>query len=121
MINRQLLQLMKVNLLYANPQLTRRQREKGKTGTALYRSLISQYLAIGVVFAVIFGGTMLFADLYHNVGVFTNLIALFTIIGLTQTITAINNVFFESKDLKDYLPLPLNQWPFSLPSFRLSF
>ncbi|KRL22028.1 hypothetical protein FC98_GL000321 [Lentilactobacillus kisonensis DSM 19906 = JCM 15041] len=110
---------MKVNLLYANPQLTRRQREKGKTGTALYRSLISQYLAIGVVFAVIFGGTMLFADLYHNVGVFTNLIALFTIIGLTQTITAINNVFFESKDLKDYLPLPLNQWAVFVAKFSV--
>lgn len=110
MINRQFLQLMKINLLYANPQLTRRQREKGKSGAALYRSLISQYVIIGIIFGVAFGGMMTLANLNQHVGIFTNLIALFTVIGLAQTVAAIDNIFFESKDLKDYLPLPLNQW-----------
>lgn len=119
MINHQLWQLMKVNLLYANPQLTRRQREKGKSGGTLYRSLMLQYGLIGVLFILIFGSTMLVANLYQNVGIFTNLLALFTVLGLGQTITALDNVFFESKDLKDYLPLPLNQWAVFIAKFSI--
>lgn len=119
MFNRQLVQLMKINLLYVNPQLTRRQRENGKTGSALYRSLIRQYVLLGVIFTALYGGSMLLVNLSKNVAVFTNLVALFTVIGLAQSITAIDNVFLESKDLADYLPLPLNPWSIYIAKFSV--
>ena len=110
MINRQLMQLIKINILYVNPQQTRKQRENGKTGAALYRSLIYQYLLLGALFAFIYGALLLTTNLVKDIGEFTNIVGLFTIIGLSQSVTTIDNVFFESKDLKDYLPLPLSQW-----------
>ncbi len=118
MFNKQLLQLIKINLLYVNPEQTHRQRdEQGKTGTALYRSLIRQYLIVGLVFVVIFGLSLMASNLVKEVGAFSNILALFTIMGLAQSVSAIDNVFFESQDLQDYLPLPLSQWAVYLAKF----
>lgn len=110
MISQQLKQLIKINILYVNPQQTRKQRESGKTGSALYRALIRQYVLLGGIFAFIYGGLLLTTNLVKDIGAFTNVVGLFTVIGLSQSVTTIDNVFFESKDLKDYLPLPLSQW-----------
>lgn len=119
MLNRQLMQLIKINILYVNPQQTRKQRENGKTGAALYRSLIQQYVLLGALFAVIYGGLLLTSNLVKDVGAFTNVVGLFTIIGLSQSVTTIDNVFFESKDLKDYLPLPLSRWAVYMAKFSV--
>ncbi len=43
MYKRQLLELIRVNLLYVNPQLTNKAREKGKKGKAInYLSFVSK-------------------------------------------------------------------------------
>ncbi len=50
MYKRQLLELIRVNLLYVNPQLTNKAREKGKKGKLLTIYLLSQNLLSGLIF-----------------------------------------------------------------------
>lgn len=105
----QLLELTRVNLRYANPQVTDRARKKGKSGKALTRSLIGQYLLSGVLFLFIYGLTMFIIDFSKMPGYFTYYVALFGILAFSQGISVIYNVFFESQDLAAYLPLPFRQ------------
>lgn len=105
----QLLELTRVNLRYANPQITDRARRKGKSGKALTRALINQYLLSGVLFLFIYGLTMFLIDFSQMPGFFTYYVALFSILAFSQGISVIYNVFFESQDLPAYLPLPFKQ------------
>lgn len=105
----QLLELIRVNLRYANPQVTDRARKKGKSGKSLTRALINQYLLSGVLFLFIYGMTMFFLDFSQMPGFFTYYVALFSILAFSQGISVIYNVFFESQDLPAYLPLPFRQ------------
>ncbi|OTN89429.1 hypothetical protein A5819_001921 [Enterococcus sp. 7E2_DIV0204] len=105
----QLLELTRVNLRYANPQVTDRARRKGKSGKALTRALINQYLLSGVLFLFIYGATMFLIDFSQMPGFFTYYVALFSILAFSQGISVIYNVFFESQDLPAYLPLPFKQ------------
>ncbi|MGC6769424.1 ABC transporter [Enterococcus sp. LJL51] len=105
----QLFELTRVNLRYANPQVTNRLRNKGKSGKELTRSIINQYLLSGVLFLFIYGATMFMLDLSKLPGFFTYYVALFSILAFSQGISVIYNVFFESQDLPAYLPLPFQQ------------
>ena len=109
MNKRQLLTLTSVNLRYANPQVTDKARKKGKSGTQLTRYLIQQYVLSGFVFLVIYGLTMIALDFSRLPGFFTYYVALFGVLGFSQGISSIFNVFFESQDLPAYLPLPFRQ------------
>ncbi len=42
-------------------------------------------------------------------GFFTYYVALFGMLGLTQSISVIYNIFFEGNDLQVFLPLPFGQ------------
>nr|WP_284247276.1 ABC transporter [Tetragenococcus halophilus] len=109
MINPRLKELLKVNLRYANPQQTSKLRKKGKNGSALTRSLTMQYLSSGLIFLVIYGFAMLGLDFSQLPGYFTYYTALFGILAFSQGISVIYNVFFESQDLPNFLPLPFRQ------------
>lgn len=109
MNKRQLLELTKVNLRYANPQITDKARKKGKNGKKLTRYLLNQFLLSGFLFLVIYGMVMGFMDFSQMPGFFTYYVALFGILGFSQGISTIYNVFFESQDLPAYLPLPFRQ------------
>lgn len=106
---KKLFELVKVNLRYANPQQTTQQRDKGKSGAALTRSLYRQYLYSGLVFLVVYGVVTVFLDFSKLPGIFTYYVALFGIIAFSQGISSIYNVFFESNDLPSFLPLPFSQ------------
>ena len=121
MNKRQLLTLTSVNLRYANPQVTDKARKKGKSGTQLTRYLIQQYVLSGFVFLVIYGLTMIALDFSRLPGFFTYYVALFGVLGFSQGISSIFNVFFDSQDLPAYLPLPSGKQKFSPPRFLLSF
>ena len=105
----QLAELLKVNLRYANPQTTNKARKAGKSGAQLTRYIMNQYLLSGVIFIAIYGLTMFAIDFSQMPGFFTYYVALFGIIAFSQGISAIYNVFFESRDLAGYLPLPFRQ------------
>lgn len=105
----QLWTLIRVNMLYVNPQATQKQRQKDKDSNQIVKSLLMNYVLTGVLFIVIYGGMMLAIDFPKYPGFFTSYVTIFTIMALAQSVTTINNVFYESKDLKDYLPLPFSQ------------
>lgn len=109
MRKQQLLMLTRINLLYANPQMTDKARKKGKSGGQLTRYLLWQYGLSGMVFILIYGATMFTMDFSRMPGFFTYYVALFGILGFSQGISTIYNVFFESQDLPAYLPLPFRQ------------
>lgn len=101
--------LIAVNMLYVNPSSTNQIRKKGRKGKQVIRGIIQQYLLSGVIFLVIYGATMMMIDFAKLPGYFTYYMILFALIGFSQSLSAIFNVFFESRDLQDYLPLPIKQ------------
>ncbi|KWT46682.1 hypothetical protein [Lactococcus lactis] len=101
----QIKSLFTVNLLYANPQVTQRQREKNKAKN-LTRSLLIQYGLVSLIMLPIFGLMMLAIDFPKYPGFFTFYCALFALMTFSQALSAILNIFYESKDFRDYLPLP---------------
>ena len=109
MYKRQLLELIRVNLLYVNPQLTNKAREKGKKGKRLTIYLLSQNLFSGLIFLLIYGFAMFAMNFVKLPGFFTYYVALFGMLGLTQSISVIYNIFFEGNDLQVFLPLPFGQ------------
>lgn len=102
-------ELLKVNLLFANPQQTSQMRKKGRSGAKLIRSILRQYVFSGALFLFIYGLTMVAVDFNKLPGFFTYYVALFGMLGFSQGISAIYNVFFASQDLVHFLPLPFRQ------------
>lgn len=109
MNKKRLIALMRTSLLYTNPQATDQARRKGKSGGKLARSLIMQYVFVGILFTVLYGGMLFTIDFSKLPGYFTLYVGLFGLLTLSQGISVIYNVFFESKDLAAYLPLPIRQ------------
>ncbi|WP_071130573.1 hypothetical protein [Enterococcus timonensis] len=101
--------LFNVNLLYANPQTTDQQRKKGKKGRKLFRSLLNQYILLSVIFVLSYSVMFISIDLANYPGFFTMYLALFALMAFAQSVSVIYNVFYESHDLEDYLPLPFKQ------------
>lgn len=108
-MSNQLKELIRVSMRYISPQVTDKAREKGRTGKKLTRYIMSQYLFAGLTFILIYGLTMLAVDFNKFPGIFTSYIGIFTLLGISQSVSIIYNVFFESKDLAAYLPLPFKQ------------
>ncbi|WP_048000848.1 hypothetical protein [Lactiplantibacillus herbarum] len=106
MNNRQLKTLLAVNLRLVNPQVTDRLRKKGATGKKLSRKLTRQFYLNALLFLGIYGLSIAVLDLNKMPGMFTFYVALFILLGISQSISGIYNVFFASNDLVDYLPLP---------------
>ncbi|WP_125767141.1 ABC transporter permease [Lapidilactobacillus wuchangensis] len=136
MNKQQLRALMSVDLRLANPQVTDRYRKKGKTGAALTKKLTNQFVYNTIIFILIYGFTMFMLDFSKMPGMFTFYVGLFVLLGISQSISSIYNVFFAGKDLASYLPLPfrekeiffsktlivfLNVVPFTLPLLLLFF
>lgn len=115
----QLINLFKVNLLYANPQATVQLRKKGKTGNKIYRSILMQYVLMGIFFTFIYGIIMVAIDFSKYPGFFTFYAALFSVMTFSQGVSILYNVFYDSKDLKDYLPLPFQQKDVFLAKFLI--
>ncbi|MCB7139072.1 ABC transporter permease [Lactiplantibacillus plantarum] len=102
----QLRVLLAVNLRLLNPQLTDRLRKKGASGPALSKKLMRQFYLNALMFLGIYGLTMLAFDFSKLPGMFTFYVALFILLGISQSISGIYNVFFAGNDLVEYLPLP---------------
>lgn len=106
MNNQQLRVLLAVNLRLVNPQLTERLRKKGTSGSALSKKLTRQFYLNALLFLGVYGLTMVAIDFSKLPGMFTFYVALFILLGISQSIAGIYNVFFAGNDLAEYLPLP---------------
>ena len=104
---RQIKSLFAINLLYANPQATSQSRRRKRSGRKLTRSLMLQFLLSSLVFLFIFTMVMLPIDFPRYPGYFGFYLVLYLVFVGSQSIGTLYNIFYESKDLKDYLPLPI--------------
>lgn len=104
-------ELFKINLLYANPQavtsLQKRQEKKKKANFSIVNAMLRQQLLILILFTVLYSYLFIGVDYKANPGVLTLYLLTFTVMGLVQTFTALYSTFYDSKDSKVYLPLPL--------------
>jgi len=104
-------ELFKINLLYANPQvvtnLQKRQEKKKKANFSIVNAMLRQQLLILIIFTVVYSYLFVGVDYKANPGVLTLYLLTFSIMGLLQTFTALYSTFYDSKDSKAYLPLPL--------------
>lgn len=109
MNKQRLMALIQTSLLYTNPQYTEQSRAKGRSGKKLIRGIVMQYVLVGLIFTLLYGGMLFSVDFSQLPGYFTLYVGLFGLLTLSQGISVIYNVFFESKDLGAYLPLPFRQ------------
>lgn len=104
-------ELFKINLLYANPQavtsLQKRQEKKKKANFSIVNAMLRQQLLILIIFTIIYSYLFVGIDYKANPGVLTLYLLTFSVMGLLQTFTALYSIFYDSKDSKVYLPLPL--------------
>ncbi len=136
MFKSRLFTLLKMNLIYMNPQYTVQLRKKGKSGKKLVRSLLTQQLMLALLFLFMYSTMMVPLKLGSHPGFFAMYVALFTLMAVAQSVSVIFNVFYESNDLKDFLALPfkmsevflakflvvaLGVVPFLLPIFSVFF
>ncbi|CYX32180.1 permease [Streptococcus suis] len=104
-------ELVKINILYSNPQLLasvkKKQSKRKDASFSAYKSVLLQQvfmvLSFGLLYSVFFMGV----DYSQSIGFFSLQLALFTIIAIVYGFTGFFSVFYDSKDTKLYLALPL--------------
>ncbi|MFC3932644.1 hypothetical protein ACVR0S_07915 [Streptococcus dentapri] len=106
-------ELTKINVLYSNPQSMsqikkKREKNPNKTYTA-YKSVMRQQLFLIVLFTLIFFTNFSAVDFKAFPGVFTQYLASFFIMSIFYSFSAMYSIFYDSKDLGLYAPLPIKQ------------
>lgn len=104
-------ELIKVNLIYSNPQVVDKQRNKeAKTGNPSkippYLSVLLQNSFLFFIFLILYGFMFYSINFAQYPGMFTTFTTLFLAMSLLQGFYVVYNLFYESKDLIYYLPLP---------------
>ncbi|EHJ51719.1 hypothetical protein [Streptococcus macacae] len=106
-------ELIKINILYSNPQaltnIQRRQARKPNKNLSSYKSVIRQQVSVAVLFIFIYAYMFLNIDYRHSKGYFSFQIAMFILIAIVSGFTTLFAVFYDSNDTKLYLPLPVKE------------
>lgn len=98
--------LIKINLIYRQPELTLRERKNHKSGDQLIKRFSLMDLGSGALLAIVFGWIFLASDFIRSPGLFTLMVVWFGVFTISQEIMFIYNIFFDNRDLNAYLPLP---------------
>ncbi|HFI0066476.1 TPA: permease [Streptococcus suis] len=104
-------ELIKINILYSNPQLLaniKKKQNKNKDGRfSAYRSILIQQGFLVLMMAILYSVFFLGIDYKRSTGFFSLQLAQFAILATVYGFTGFFSVFYDSKDTKLYLPLPL--------------
>ncbi|WP_105125451.1 permease [Streptococcus suis] len=104
-------ELVKINILYSNPQLlasVKKKQNKNKDGRfSAYRSILIQQGFLILMMAILYSVFFLGIDYKRSTGFFSLQLAQFAILATIYGFTGFFSVFYDSKDTKLYLPLPL--------------
>ncbi|MGT2947902.1 hypothetical protein [Streptococcus devriesei] len=110
---RNIWEMVKVNILYSNPQaLTNVQKKREKYPDkhfSAYKTVLGQQLFLVILFLVIYLSLFLAVDYSQASGYFSFQVALFSIVAIVSGFTMLFAVFYESDDTKLYLPLPVKE------------
>ncbi|WP_027107795.1 hypothetical protein [Lacticigenium naphthae] len=118
------LELIKVNLIYSNPQIVQKKRKKegkGEKTTEIYKSVLLQNVILFAVFLFLFGSLFLFSGLNFTQypGLTSTNLFLFVLLTFLQGMNSVYNLFYQSKDLINYLPLPFRQSEWFVAKFSV--
>lgn len=118
---KQLIELTKVNLIYANPQVLEKKRKQEAEGKQSKLSapmtVLGQSLLILVLFSYLYGTMLGGFDFTLYPGYFSFFILTFVMLTLLQGFYIIYNLFYDSKDLLHYLPMPFKSSEVFLAKF----
>ena len=96
-------QLVNVNIIYASQpaqiaKLRAKQAKKPDVKLNVARRSVLNYLFLGLVYFLIFGLLFSIYDFVHQPAFFVNMVALFSLMTISQGFMSFYNVFYESKD-----------------------
>ncbi len=133
-------ELIKVNLIYSNPQVVdkkRKQEAEGKgSRLSVPMTVISQSALLLFLFGLIYSMMISSIDFVSYPGYFTFYTLTFISMAMLHGFYIIYNLLYESKDLQHYLPLPftgaeiflakivviiITVIPYMVPSFTVFF
>lgn len=102
-------QLVNVNIIYASQpaqiaKLRAKQAKKPDVKLNVARKSVLNYLFLGLVYFLIFGLLFSIYDFVNQPAFFVNMVALFSLMTISQGFMSFYNVFYESKDLQFYRP-----------------
>lgn len=102
-------QLVNVNMIYASQpsqiaKLRAKQAKKPDVKLNVARKSVLNYLFLGLVYFLIFGLLFSIYDFVNQPAFFVNMVALFSLMTISQGFMSFYNVFYESKDLQFYRP-----------------
>ncbi|MGT2741950.1 hypothetical protein [Streptococcus plurextorum] len=104
-------ELVKVNILYSNPQLLvnirNKQAKKPKKKIQAYKSVLSQQLFSMLLIGVLYSALLAFVDYASYPGIFTMYLSTFVVLTFVSAFPPLFTVFYDSQDTRLYLPLPL--------------
>lgn len=97
-------QLAKVNLVSANPHLVEKKRTASSSPP--YIAVLLQSGLMLFIFFLLYSFMFFFIDFTQYPGMFSTYIVMFIVMAVLQGFYLVYNLFYESKDLIHYLPLP---------------
>lgn len=104
-------ELIKINILYSNPQsltaLKKKQEKAPKENFKAYKSMIRQQALMIALFLVIYIFMFMGVDFSQYPGLLSLYIAIFFVMATVNAFTAMYAVFYESNDVKLYVHLPI--------------
>lgn len=104
-------ELVKINILNSNPQLLaqvkKKQSKRKDASFSAYKSILWQQGLMVVGFAVLYTVFFLGIDYSRSVGFFSMQLGIFTVMAILYGFTGFFSVFYDSKDTKLYLALPV--------------
>ncbi|EHI69282.1 hypothetical protein STRIC_1645 [Streptococcus ictaluri 707-05] len=104
-------ELIKINILYSNPQtltaIKRKQAKHPKENFKAYKSMLRQQAFLILLFSVIYISMFIGIDFNHFPGLFSFYIATFFVMATITAFTSMYTIFYESNDVKLYVHLPI--------------
>lgn len=104
-------ELFKVNILYSNPQVLVKVRNKQAKNPnkkiQAYKSILSSQIFSLLFFGVVYSAILMAYDYSQFPGMFTSYVVIFMILTLVSAFSPMFTVFYDSQDTKLYLPLPI--------------
>ncbi|EHJ55865.1 hypothetical protein HMPREF9318_01302 [Streptococcus urinalis FB127-CNA-2] len=106
-------ELFKINILYSNPQtlsaFRKKQSKNPNKNKSAYKNMLKQQALTILLFLFIYLFMFLGIDYKAYPGMFSFYIAVFYVISLIYTFSAMYSIFYDSNDLKLYAYLPIKQ------------
>lgn len=107
-------ELLNINFLYAHPQVAAQVQaqhaKKAKKSTKKFsaiKAVRNQFLWLSLVFFVLYSVMFIGLDYTKSAGYFSVQLGLFSLISLATGFNSLFSVFYDSKDTKLYLSLPV--------------